>query len=153
MREIHNEGTPSATAAAAKNPRRRRRVIGTGGGAGCRPEVVRRYMARLCGEGTLPTDQKRARSKRAASTMSCTPYQITSRALSLTFARLERLTPPLLEDTSSTRRPVLGAGGQRPTARCALGRKFFWSNGLVRQSVGKAWWHSRSADGARLAVG
>src|SRR5258708_1310747 len=26
-------------------------------------------------------------------------------------------------------------------------------NGIVRQSVGTAWWHSRSADGARLALG
>src|ERR1700733_8856430 len=63
----------------------------------------------------------------------------------------------------STRRPVPEAGGQRPTARCALGRKNVciglspkgrsWVSADVRQSVGKAWWDSRSADAARGADG
>src|SRR6185369_12117906 len=38
------------------------------------------------------------------------------------------LTPALLGKTFfSTRRPALEAGGQRPTARCALGRKSVWN--------------------------
>src|SRR3954449_854134 len=44
--------------------------------------------------------------------------------LSLTFGRSRRLTRPFIGKTFfSTRRPALEAGGQRPTARCALGRK------------------------------
>src|SRR6202048_759174 len=44
--------------------------------------------------------------------------------LFLTFGGCGGLTSRLLEKTFfSTRRPALEAGGQRPTARCALGRK------------------------------
>src|SRR5580693_448785 len=49
--------------------------------------------------------------------------------LSLTF-RLERgLNRPNSSERLifSTRRPALEAGGQRPTARCALGRKGVWT--------------------------
>ncbi len=47
--------------------------------------------------------------------------------VSLTFEPCGGLTPPLLEKMFfSTRRPVLEAGGQRPTARCALGRESVW---------------------------
>src|ERR1700674_531004 len=47
--------------------------------------------------------------------------------VSLTFWACGGLTPAILEKTFfSTRRPVPEAGGQRPTARCALGRKIVW---------------------------
>src|SRR5947208_3334656 len=117
---------------------------------------------------------------------------------SLTFRAHRGLTPRLLGKTFfSTRRPALETGGQRPTARCALGREIVWTivlafcakphrssspakagdpvsqsysgkprsrgvldtplsrgmtvmndgrtedNGIVRQSVGKAWWDTR----------
>src|SRR6266481_7663734 len=46
---------------------------------------------------------------------------------SLTFRTYRGLTPALLGKTFfSTRRPALETGGQRPTARCALGRKSVW---------------------------
>src|ERR1700738_4307686 len=89
------------------------------------------------------------------------------RPISLTFAAHGGLRPTLLGKTFfSTRRPALEAGGQRPTARCALGRESVWFGvvteagddfspsprtsrgevkkdcGIVRQSVGKAWRHS-----------
>src|ERR1700733_9581940 len=80
------------------------------------------------------------------------------------FRTILRIYPQILGKTFfSTRRPVPEAGGQRPTARCALGRKNVciglstkgrsWVSADVRQSVGKAWWHSRSADAARRADG
>src|ERR1700737_1514623 len=47
--------------------------------------------------------------------------------LFLTFAGCGGLTPAIIGKTFfSTRRPALEAGGQRPTARCALGRKNVW---------------------------
>jgi hypothetical protein len=46
---------------------------------------------------------------------------------SLTFGAFGGLTPALLGKTFfSTRRPALETGGQRPTARCALGREIVW---------------------------
>src|SRR4051812_32022342 len=52
--------------------------------------------------------------------------------ISLTFAGHGGLTPALLGKTFfSTRRPALETGGQRPTARCALGRKSVWTIVLV----------------------
>src|SRR6478752_8726516 len=48
--------------------------------------------------------------------------------ISLTFAGYRGLTPALLGKTFfSTRRPALETGGQRPTARCALGRESVWT--------------------------
>src|SRR3979411_1307137 len=48
--------------------------------------------------------------------------------LSLTFGGQEGLTPAILGKMFfSTRRPALEAGGERPTARCALGRKSVWN--------------------------
>src|SRR5437764_15453807 len=48
--------------------------------------------------------------------------------ISLTFAGHGGLTPALLGKTFfSTRRPALETGGQRPTARCALGRRSVWN--------------------------
>src|ERR1700721_1924000 len=48
-------------------------------------------------------------------------------AISLTFGACGGLTPAIIGKTFfSTRRPALEAGGQRPTARCALGRKSVW---------------------------
>jgi hypothetical protein len=48
MRDIHKDGTPTAVAAPASNPRIRRRVIGTGWDheAADRAEGIGRYMAR-----------------------------------------------------------------------------------------------------------
>src|SRR4029079_4182640 len=47
---------------------------------------------------------------------------------SLTLRHGGALTPALLEKTFfSTRRPALETGGQRPTARCALGRESVWT--------------------------
>ena len=55
-------------------------------------------------------------------------HQIPWARLSLTFGRRGGLTPALLEKTFfSSRRPALETGGQRPTARCALGRKIVWN--------------------------
>src|SRR6202163_4867724 len=48
--------------------------------------------------------------------------------LFLTFGACGGLTPAILGKTFfSTRRPAPEAGGQRPTARCALGRKSVWN--------------------------
>src|SRR6266478_102347 len=48
--------------------------------------------------------------------------------LFLTFAGCGGLTPPFIEKTFfSNGRPALETGGQRPTARCALGRKSVWN--------------------------
>src|SRR5260370_2320214 len=56
--------------------------------------------------------------------------------LFLTFGDCGGLTPPLLEKTFfSIRRPALEAGGQRPTARCALGRKSVWNICLARRET------------------
>src|SRR3984893_9135477 len=47
--------------------------------------------------------------------------------LSLTFGAGRGLTPAILGKMFfSTRRPAPETGGQRPTARCALGRKSVW---------------------------
>ena len=54
----------------------------------------------------------------------------------LTFGPFGGLTPALLGKTFfSTRRPALETGGQRPTARCALGRKSVWQF-VLRQDRG-----------------
>src|SRR4051794_27225752 len=55
---------------------------------------------------------------------------------SLTFGACGGLTPALLGKTFfSTRRPALETGGQRPTARCALGRKIVWMTLILRSRV------------------
>src|SRR5207237_9248339 len=49
-------------------------------------------------------------------------------SFSLTSAPPRSLTPALLGKTFfSTRRPAHETGGQRPTARCALGRESVWN--------------------------
>ena len=57
--------------------------------------------------------------------------------LSLTFRGCGALTPAIFGKTFfSTRRPAREAGGQRPTARCALGRKSVWFGVLaLRQHI------------------
>ena len=58
----------------------------------------------------------------------------------LDFRGLRGLTAALLGKTFfSTRRPALEAGGQRPTARCALGRKSVWNiaSALCRDTIGR----------------
>ena len=66
-----------------------------------------------------------ARASKAAASRNGRPF---CGRLFLTFGPRGRLTPATLEKTLfSTRRPVLEAGGQRPTARCALGRKDVWT--------------------------
>src|SRR5437879_13866895 len=57
--------------------------------------------------------------------------------LFLTFAGCGGLTPAIIEKTFfSTRRPAPEAGGQRPTARCALGRESVWN--IRHRSVAEA---------------
>src|SRR5665213_2057964 len=59
------------------------------------------------------------------------PFAVTFPGLFLTFGVRGVLTAAILGKTFfSTRRPALEAGGQRPTARCALGRKIVWFNAV-----------------------
>src|SRR5436190_14683237 len=69
--------------------------------------------------------------------------------LSLTFGGYGALTPAIFGKTFfSTRRPAREAGGQRPTARCALGRKSVWFGVLaLRQHIFSS---SSPATGSRL---
>src|SRR5450631_1617871 len=104
MRVIQTEGTPTTAAAPASSPSTRRRVI---------------FMARLA--------PKRRASARGWPTGRLHENAILPR-LFLTFMVRGGLTAPILEKTFfSTRRPAPEAGGQRPTARCALGRKSVWN--------------------------
>src|SRR5258705_14015562 len=90
-------------AAPASTPRTRRRVM---------------LIARLA--------PKKRVSARGSSVVQLHEKAILPRA-SLTFEGERGLTPAIIGKTFfSTRRPVLEAGGQRPTARCALGRKSVW---------------------------
>src|SRR6478672_11827892 len=90
-------------AAPASTPRTRRRVMG---------------MARLAPKTRV--------SARGSSVVQLHENAILPR-VSLTFGGERGLTPAIIGKTFfSTRRPVLEAGGQRPTARCALGRKSVW---------------------------
>src|SRR6202171_2740756 len=109
MRVIQTEGTPTTTAAPASSPSTRRRVI---------------FMARLAPKGRA--------SARGWPTGRLHENAILPQ-LFLTFMACGGLTAPILEKTFfSTRRPVPEAGGQRPTARCALGRKSVWNIVLPR---------------------
>src|SRR5258706_11358292 len=94
-------------AAPASTPRTRRRVMG---------------MARLASKCAFRQGHRRL------SRFTKTPF---CQRVSLTFEGERGLTPAIIGKTFfSTRRPVLEAGGQRPTARCALGRKSVWIIGL-----------------------
>src|SRR6266851_9849580 len=89
-------------AAPASTPRTRRRVMG---------------MARLASKRAFRQGDHRS------SRFTKPPLP----RVSLTFGGERGLTPAIIGKTFfSTRRPVLEAGGQRPTARCALGRKSVW---------------------------
>src|SRR5713101_1054709 len=104
MRVIQTEGTPTRAAAPASSPSTRRRVI---------------FMTRLA--------PKRRASARGWPTGRVHENAIWPR-LFLTFMACGGLTAPILEKTFfSTRRPAPETGGQRPTARCALGRKSVWN--------------------------
>src|SRR5258707_1130062 len=90
-------------AAPASTPRTRRRVVG---------------MARLASNRVF------RQGVRGSSRFKKPPLP----RVSLTFGGERGLTPAIIGKTFfSTRRPVLEAGGQRPTARCALGRKSVWT--------------------------
>src|SRR6266404_77156 len=90
-------------AAPASTPRTRRRVMG---------------MTRLAPKTRV--------SARGSSVVPLHENAILPR-VSLTLGGERGLTPAIIGKTFfSTRRPVLEAGGQRPTARCALGRKSVW---------------------------
>src|ERR1700730_4843165 len=104
MRVIQTEGTPTSAAAPASSPSTRRLVI---------------FMARL-------TPKRRA-SARGWATGRVHENAILPR-LFLTFMACGGLTAAILGKTFfSTRRPAPETGGQRPTARCALGRKGVWN--------------------------
>src|SRR6266704_2913745 len=66
------------------------------------------------------------------------PNRIQAVPTSLTFRTCGGLTRPLLGKTFfSTRRPALETGGQRPTARCALGREIVWISSPSPRSCGE----------------
>src|SRR5215203_6193551 len=100
MRDIQTDGTPIAAAAPAKTVSNRRRVI----------FMVPDWPENACiGKGVAQHQGSRNR-------------HLLRRFL--TFGAHGALTAAILGKTFfSTRRPALEAGGQRPTARCALGRK------------------------------
>ena len=106
-----------------RSPRRRRPAMRTRGDA----LIARLASKRSCfGKGV---DLPRRASRKA-------PVRP---RLSLTFRPCGGLTRPLLGKMFfSTRRPVPEAGGQRPTARCALGRKVFGrSLGVMPGPIGR----------------
>src|SRR6266851_7467549 len=120
MRVIQTEGTATTAAAPASSPSTRRRVI---------------FMVRL-------TPKRRA-SARGWATGRVHENAILPR-LFLTFMVCGGLTAPILEKTFfSTHRPAPETGGQRPTARCALGRKGVWNIILssLRRERDKTWCH------------
>ena len=148
MRDIHKDGTPTAVAAPASNPRIRRRVIGTGWDheAADRAEGIGRYMARRHPTWNrrlhfqpiqfICTVAKRPWDERPVFPVPCLNGWGHEIQLSLTFLSHRGLTPALLGKTFfSTRRPALETGGQRPTARCALGRKIVWTTLILRSRV------------------
>src|SRR5258706_613624 len=107
MLDIQTDGTPIAAAAPPSTPRTPRRV---------------RFMARLASKRVFRQGGSRSPGSRKRH------FALTFLGLSLTFRACGGLTPAIIGKTFfSTRRPALEAGGQRPTARCALGRKRVWT--------------------------
>ena len=138
MRDIQTDGTPTARPRAGEHSKNT--AAGDGHGRdhdGDGAKGMRRYMA--CTGRTWNQRQIDATDFRGDKyhVISITYGKSGHFGLAfLDFRACGGLTPALLGKTFfSTRRPALETGGQRPTARCALGRKSVWKF-VLRQDRG-----------------
>src|SRR5438270_2927413 len=107
MRDNQMDGTPMTAALPASSPSRWRRVI------------------------FMPGLASKIRVSARVARMVADHENGAFAQVSLTFLACGGLRRHFIgKSFFSTRRPALEAGGQRPTARCALGRESVWNVGL-----------------------
>src|SRR5690242_11326097 len=111
MREYQADGIPIAAALPTSTPRTRRRVS---------------FMMELA--------PKRLNWASAIPLTRTEKPRLSASFLDFGAPRVFNAATSIGKSSFSTRRPVLETGGQRPTARCALGRKYVWNDVITARS-------------------
>ena len=158
---IQIEGTPTAAAAPASTPKTRRRVMGTGDHEGRERARGHGALYGVCGPNLEPAARMTARRRTAHLQKRNYIQWLTPTTAGhfgqflLDFRSFRAFNPPhfLGKTFFSTRRPALETGGQRPTARCALGRESVWTIVLALCAGTYAGRHTRLVRNCALGRG